>query len=155
MFSHKSVITRVLTVAFGASLLCIGVALAQSDKQDLTFSRDIAPILQKNCAGCHRPDEMAPFSVLSYKDVQPWTRMIKEQVRARQMPPWHADARYGDFANSSRLAQKDIDTIVAWVDQGAKEGDLEEMPFVFNRGWSIGKPDQILTMSDDYVIEPG
>lgn len=155
MFSNRSLITRVLTVAVGASLLCIGVALAQSDKKELTFSRDIAPILQKNCAACHRPDEMAPFSVLSYHDVQPWVRMIKEQVQARQMPPWHADSRYGDFANSSRLAQKDIDTIVAWVDQGAKEGDLEDMPFVFNRGWSIGKPDQILTMSEDYVIEPG
>jgi hypothetical protein len=97
---------------------------------------------------------MAPFSVLTYRDLQPWLPMIKEQVKTRQMPPWHADSRFGDFANSSRLAQKDIDTIVSWINQGCKEGDPKDLPPEGGdaRGWSIGKPDQILVMSEDYVI---
>jgi hypothetical protein len=64
----------------------------------ITFTRDVAPILFQNCAGCHRPDDIAPFSVLSYKDVRPWARSIKEKVVRREMPPWHADPHYGQFS---------------------------------------------------------
>jgi hypothetical protein len=157
MLSSKSIVTRVFTIIGGSSLLCLGVALAQQSGKELTFNRDIAPILEKNCAGCHRPNDMAPFSVLSYKDVQPWIPLLREQVKTRQMPPWHADSRFGDFSNNLQLAQKDIDAIVTWVDQGAKEGDKKDLASVpgDTRGWSIGKPDQILMMSEDYVIEPG
>src|ERR1700724_2143683 len=120
MLLSKSIITRVFTIIGGSRLLCLGVALAQQSGKVLTFNRDIARILEKNCAGCHRPDDMAPFSVLSYKDVQPWIPLLRERVKTRQMPPWHADSRFGDFSNNLQLAQKDLDAIVTWVDQGAK-----------------------------------
>ena len=69
----------------------------------LTFNKDIAPILHNKCAECHRPGEAAGFSVLSYKDVRPWARSIKEKVVTRQMPPWHADPHVGRWANDRRL----------------------------------------------------
>ncbi len=88
----------------------------------VTFTKDIAPIFFKNCAECHRAGEAAPFSVMSYKDVRPWAKSIREKVASREMPPWHADAVYGHFKNDRRLTQKEIDTINAWVDGGAAEG---------------------------------
>jgi hypothetical protein len=85
----------------------------------VTFTRDIAPIFFKNCAECHRPGEGAPFSALSFKDVRPWAKSIREKVLSRQMPPWHADPHYGDFKNNRALTQQEIETVVRWVDDGA------------------------------------
>jgi hypothetical protein len=123
----------------------------------VSFSRDVAPIFFKRCAECHRPNDIAPFSVLTYKDVRPWARSIREKVITREMPPWHADPRYGHFENDARLSQKDIDTIVAWVDQGAIEGDPKDFPTwpEHVEGWRIGKPDQVFSMTEDYTIKPG
>ena len=73
---------------------------------DLTFNKDIAPLFFKNCAECHRPGETAPFSALTYKDVRPWAKSIREKVLDRQMPPWHADPHTGQWANDRRLTQK-------------------------------------------------
>src|SRR5262245_8585902 len=77
----------------------------------VTFSKDVAPIFYKNCAACHRPGEIAPMSLLSYKDARPWARSIREKVVSHTMPPWHADPRYGHYANDRSLSQHDIDTI--------------------------------------------
>src|SRR5712692_1440704 len=123
----------------------------------ITFTRDVARIFYENCAACHRPNDIAPFSVLTYKDVRPWARSIREKVITREMPPWHADPRYGHFENDARLSQKDIDTIVAWVDQGAIEGDPKDLPTwpEHVEGWRIGKPDQVFSMTEDYTIKPG
>ena len=74
----------------------------------VTFSKDVAPILFKNCATCHRQGELAPMSLLTYKDARPWARSIKEKVVTRQMPPWHADPQYGHFVNDTRLSQEQI-----------------------------------------------
>src|SRR5712692_687324 len=106
-----------------------GTAITSSSNAtaSITFTRDVASILYKNCAGCHRPNDIAPFSVLTYQDVRPWARSIREKVITRQMPPWHADPRYGHFANDTRLSKKDLDTIVSWVDRGAKEGDRNDL----------------------------
>src|SRR5213082_3208425 len=90
-----------------------------------TFSRDVAPILYKNCVECHRPAAMAPMSLLTYEDARPWARAIKQKVVARQMPPWGADPSIGTFANDISLKQADVDTIAAWVDGGAPEGSRE------------------------------
>src|SRR5215467_11284835 len=92
-------------------------------KDEVTFSKNVAPIFYKNCTSCHRPDDLAPMSLLTYKDARPWARAIKEKVVTREMPPWLADPHYGQFANDKRLSQQDVDTIAAWVDQGAREGD--------------------------------
>src|SRR5215831_4237322 len=92
----------------------------------VTFTKDVAPILFKNCAQCHRPGEVAPMSLLNYKEVRPWARSIKEKVVSREMPPWLADPQNTHFVNDRRLSQKEIDTIVAWVDAGAPKGDDKE-----------------------------
>jgi Domain of unknown function (DUF3471)/Copper type II ascorbate-dependent monooxygenase, C-terminal domain len=122
--------------------------------RNVSFSKDVAPILFKSCANCHRPDDIAPFSVLSYKDVRPWAKSIREKVINREMPPWSADSRYGDFSNNPSLSQSEIDTIVAWVDQGAREGDSKVLPPVpqFNDAWEIGKPDVIVAMPEEYTL---
>src|SRR5262247_1363423 len=134
------------------SLICLAAAAVVITRGDLTgaeaaaptFSKDIAPILVKNCISCHRPGEVAPMSLLSYKEVRPWAKSIRETVVKRQMPPWLADPHYGKFANDRSLSQQQIDTIVAWVDGGAKEGDPKDLPPApkfDDSGWHIGKPD--------------
>ena len=101
---------------------------ANGGSTSVTFTKDVASILHNNCASCHRAGEIAPMSLLSFKDVRPWAKSIREVVVERRMPPWLADPKHGEFANDSRLSQKDIDTIVAWVDGGAKEGDAKDLP---------------------------
>src|SRR6185436_9359254 len=122
--------------------------------KNVTFSKEVAPIFYKSCAECHRAGEAAPFSVLSYKDVRPWAKSIKEKVVSRQMPPWHADPQVGRWANDPRLTQAQIDTITAWVDGGAKEGDAKDLPAApqFVEGWGIGKPDVIIQMPEEYTV---
>lgn len=121
---------------------------------NVTFSKDVAPIIQKNCQVCHRPGEVAPMSFLNYKEVRPWARSIREKVVSREMPPWFADPKHGEFSNDCRLAQKEIDTIVAWVENGAAEGDPKEMPPnpKYTDGWQIGKPEVVLPMTVDFNI---
>ncbi len=123
----------------------------------VTFTKDVAPIFFKNCAECHRAGETAPFSVMSYKDVRPWAKSIREKVVNKEMPPWHADAAYGHFKNDRRLSQKEVDTITDWVDGGAIEGDPKNLPPApkFAEGWSIGAPDLVLQMKEEYTIEAG
>jgi mono/diheme cytochrome c family protein len=153
-------------IAFVAA--CIGVVAlttfsviqASGNKpaaKTVTFSKDVAPIFNKSCAECHRPGEAAPFSILTYKEARPWARSIKEQVVNKKMPPWHADPHVGTWANDARLSQKEIDTIAAWVDGGAVEGNPKDLPPApkFSEGWAIGKPDVILDMGKDYVLKPG
>jgi len=124
-------------------------------KADVTFNKDVAPIFFKNCAECHRPGEAAPMSLLSYKDARPWARSIRENVLSREMPPWHADPHVGQFTNDPRLTQAEIDTITAWVDGGAKEGEPRDLPPApkFVEGWNIGQPDLILKMPGEFTLD--
>ncbi len=124
-------------------------------KREVTFSKDVAPILFKNCVECHRANEAAPMSLMSYKEARPWAKSIKEKVITREMPPWHADPHFGEFSNDRRLSQKDVDTIAAWVDGGAKEGDQKDLPPqpVFTDGWAIGKPDVVLQMPQEFTLD--
>lgn len=138
----------------------LDVSSASSDsisdsKEMITFSKDVAPIFFNNCAECHRPGEAAPMSLLSYKDARPWAKSIREKVVTREMPPWHADPHHGDFLNDRRLTKEQIDTIIAWVDQGAMEGDRKDLPPVpnFTEGWAIGKPDLVLTMPEEFTLD--
>lgn len=121
----------------------------------VTFNKEVAPIFYKSCAGCHRPGEAAPFSTLSYKDVRPWARSIKEKVVKREMPPWHADSRVGHWANNPSLTDDEIKTIAAWVDGGAAEGNAKDLPPApqFIEGWAIGKPDLVITVPEEYTLE--
>jgi hypothetical protein len=117
--------------------------------KEVTYNRDVAPILYKNCVVCHRPNDIAPMSLLTYKDTRPWGRAIREAVVQRKMPPWHADPKVGDFLNDPRLSDADIATIDAWVRTGAREGDPKDLPPppVFAEGWHI-KPDIVFTIPE-------
>src|SRR5258708_4961265 len=119
-----------------------------------TFTKDIAPLFFKNCVECHRDGEVAPMSLLTYKDARPWTKSIRDKINARTMPPWLADPHFGKFANDRRLSDADIATITAWIDSGAKEGNPKDLPKApeFPDGWSIGKPDQIFSMPVEYDV---
>jgi len=119
-----------------------------------TFSKDVAPIVQQHCQGCHRPGESTPFSLTSYKEARPWASAIKEAVQLRKMPPWFADPNYGHFSNDRTMPQKDIDTIIAWVNAGAPEGNPKDLPkpIQFVEGWNIGKPDLAVTMPSKYEV---
>ena len=119
-----------------------------------TFSKDVAPILDKHCVECHRPDAIAPMALTSYDETRPWARAVKQKVQARQMPPWGADPAIGTFKNDPSLSQKEIDTIDAWVDAGSPEGNKADLPALptFTDGWSIGKPDLVFTMVEPFKV---
>src|SRR6266542_6529998 len=144
------------------SLICLTAAAVVITRGDLTgaeaaaptFSKDIAPILVKNCISCHRPGEIAPMSLMSYKEVRPWAKSVREKVARREMPPWHADPAHGEWTNDRRLSQKEIDAIVAWVDGGAPEGDQKDLPPLpkFAAGWQIGEPDVVFYMPEDFTV---
>src|SRR3974390_393111 len=90
--------------------------------QDLTYYKDIEPIIQTKCSGCHKPGESAPFSLLTYDDVAKRVSFIKDVVQKKYMPPWKADNNYVHFANDRSLTEKEINTIVKWIDDKAPEG---------------------------------
>jgi hypothetical protein len=123
--------------------------------KSVTFTKDVAPILFRNCVECHRPGEAAPMSLLSYADARPWAKSIREKVASREMPPWHAGSHSADFKNDRRLSQEEIDTILAWTDEGAKEGPVDDLPPApkFADGWSIGQPDVVLQMPEEFTLE--
>lgn len=120
----------------------------------ITFTRDIAPIIQKNCQDCHRTGQVAPMPLLTYEDVVNWSEMIHEVVSDNRMPPWGADPAHGKFANDRRLSKEDKERLLAWVDQGCARGDEKDMPpaRTFTEGWSIGKPDVVFTMPTAYTV---
>ena len=115
---------------------------------DVTFHRDVLPILQRHCQSCHRPGEAAPFSLLTYNDARPWAKAIREAVLTKKMPPWFADPEYGHFRNDQRLSPAEVRTVGDWVSAGAPEGDpaLAPEPASFANGWSIGEPDLVVEL---------
>ncbi|HEY7913968.1 MAG TPA: cytochrome c [Blastocatellia bacterium] len=141
-------------MVFAFSALALPGSAPAGRAAEVTFSRDVAPIFFKSCVNCHRPGEVAPMSLLTYKEARPWARSIKEKVATREMPPWHADPAHGTFSNDRSLTQKEINTIAAWVDGGAKEGDPADLPPAprFVEGWQIGKPDVVLAMREEYQV---
>src|SRR5579862_9842123 len=131
MTFRKAALSLIATFAAVFGLAHIITTSADSGAtREVTFSKDVAPIFFKNCVECHKPNDIAPMSLLTYKESRPWARSIKEKVSNGDMPPWGADPRFGQFANDHRLSKQDIETITAWVDQGAKEGDPKFMPKV-------------------------
>lgn len=118
-----------------------------------TFYKDVLPIVQAHCQSCHRPGEVAPFSLLTYKDARPWAKAIKKAVTARQMPPWFADPAYGHFSNDRRLDSKSIETLNAWADAGAPAGNEADAPpaLTFNDGWNL-KPDIVVELPKPFQV---
>jgi mono/diheme cytochrome c family protein len=119
--------------ALSAGMFALAVAaptMAADTPAKVTFSKDVAPIFQAKCQGCHQPNSIAPMSLITYQESRPWARSIRERVSTRQMPPWHIDKSVGvqKFKNDMSLSDEQIDTIVRWVDAGAPQGDPKDMP---------------------------
>jgi Tfp pilus assembly protein PilF len=121
---------------------------------ELTFNKDIAPLLWKHCAGCHRPGASAPFSLIEYKDVVPRARQIVAATRNRVMPPWLPEPGHGEFADVRRLAPEEIDRIDQWVQGGAREGRAADRgtPPQWTEGWQLGTPDLVVTLPVSYRV---
>ena len=119
-----------------------------------TYARDVAPILYRSCTNCHRPGEIGPMSLLTYRDVRPWAKSIGTRVNAGTMPPWHADPSTGEFDNDRRLTEAEKGVIAQWVAAGAPEGNPQDLPAPpqYADGWMIRQPDAVLTMQEDYPI---
>lgn len=139
---------RFAFVLFSSFVVASGLAMSQTASlpaEPITYTRDIAPILHKNCTGCHRPGQGAPMSLLTYKDVRPWARPIRSEVVQRQMPPWFADRHIQSFSNDPSLSEQEIDLISRWVAAGAPRGDGPDPdPPQYPDGWQIGTPDLVL-----------
>jgi len=122
---------------------------------EVTFTRDVAPILYKRCVACHHANDIAPMPLLTFEQARPWAKAILEAVLTRQMPPWHADPHYGEFGNDRRLTDVEIATVQAWVVGGAPQGDPKDLPPAphFTEGWRIGKPDVIIPIPNDYLVK--
>ncbi len=140
--------------ALGVSALAAGLAAAADSTPTATFHKDVVPILQARCQGCHRPGEIGPMPLLTYKDARPWAKAMKEAVLSRKMPPWFADAGHGRFANDRSLAKTEVDVLTAWADSGAREGKPHEAPSPrsFSRGWNIPPPDLVLEMPEAFAV---
>src|SRR5215831_17355688 len=120
-----------------------------------TFTKDVAPVLQKHCQSCHRPGEAAPFSMLTYEETRPWATTIRMAVTQKIMPPWFADPRYGHFSNQRSLSPDEIRTLVAWVNGGAQRGAPGDTPAPtshFVEGWEISSPDVVLQLPKPFEV---
>lgn len=144
--------------AFGALLMFAGASFAATPVADrqVTFAKDVAPILQEKCETCHRPGQGAPMSLRTYEEARPWARSIKQRVASEEMPPWHLDKTVGiqKFMNDRSLSDDQIATIVKWVDEGAPLGDKKDLPaakvWPNDSGWMLAK---ILGKEPDFVVK--
>jgi len=150
---------RVSTTLMGVCVMALmmgsaaGASAAEAEGAP-TFAKDVAPIFYDNCVTCHRPNHLAPMSLISYEDARPWARAVKSKVLAGEMPPFFADTSVRAYKNDTSLTQQEIDTIAAWVDGGAPRGNDADLPEVpqFAEGWSIGEPDLIFTMLEPFEV---
>ena len=155
--AHRSVVT--LSVVLAISAPAVAADPADPATPQVTFTRDVAPIVQEKCQQCHQPNSIAPMSLISFQDVRPWARSIKQRVVSRQMPPWHIDQSVGvrKFKNDMSLTDAQIETIARWVDAGAPEGSPKDLPaakpLLTDNEWQavrdgLGPPDLIVRSSE-------
>ncbi len=150
----------------------IGRVFTQTRDNGVTYAHQISRILQRRCVECHRQGEIAPFALEQYSEVVGWAEMIKEVVQQQRMPPWHASAEYGSFSNDRRLSEEEKRLIYQWVDDGAPQGDLAQLPppIQYTSGWQLPRqPDLVVRMRDKpfavsatgeikyqyFVVDPG
>jgi len=148
------------TLSLFIAMVGFTMAVAAADApQQVTFSKDVAPIFQEHCQSCHHVGTVAPMSLVKYEEARPWARAIKQRVSAREMPPWFIDRNVGvqHFQNDESLTDEEIATIVKWVDTGAPQGNPADMPparqFADDQAWQIGKPDVIITLPKDVLVK--
>ncbi len=138
----------------------VAAALDEQDKEHpanvgkVSYSGEVATIIQNKCQTCHRPGQVGPFSLLTYDDARKHAAMIREVLTERRMPPWHADPRYGHFVNDRSLSANERSTFLAWLEQGTPLGDPKAIPAARNypEGWSIGKPDAVFEIPEPYYV---
>lgn len=137
-----------ILAALVSILLFVAADSPQKVSSPPTFYRDVVPILQEHCQTCHRPGEIAPFSLLSYKETKPWAQAIKKAAQSKNMPPWFADPRFGKWADDPSLTPEQIATLAAWADAGAPGGDPRDAPPAkkWSAGWNIPQPDAVIRM---------
>jgi hypothetical protein len=149
-----------LRAVIAVSTLGFGTLLASS-VAPVTFTKDVAPILQERCQECHHAGSMAPMSLVTYEETRPWAKAIRQRVILRQMPPWHIDPSVGvqKFKNDMSLTADQINTIVRWVDSGAPLGDVKDMPapkqWPAPNEWKASKelgPPDLVIKSEPYTM---
>jgi peroxiredoxin len=138
------------TVAVGCP---IAYPRAQVASAKVTYHRDVLPILQKHCQGCHRPGEVGPFALMTYRQAVNWAEDIKEYTRTRRMPPWKPTEGHA-FLGERKLTGREIATLAEWADGGTPEGDVKDAPapVKFAAGWRLGKPDLVLEPKEDFTL---
>jgi len=141
---------RPWSLALAALLLAGPSARAE----EVTYTQHVAPILNKHCASCHRPGEVGPFSLLTYKDAAKRADFLKDITGSRRMPPWKPEHGFGEFLDERRLTDAEIKTLAAWADTGAKEGDPKFLPDApkFTDGWQLGEPDLVIKMPEAFKL---
>ncbi len=132
----------------------IGRVIHREPTGDITYSNQISRLLQKHCVRCHRPAQIAPFSLLDYDEVIGWAETICEVMSDARMPPWHASPQHGEFMNDARMTDEEKETFYSWVKNGAPKGDAAQLPkpLHFDEEWQIGKPDLILKMPQRFEV---
>jgi len=159
MSANKTRGFMTLLALLGGTVVLCAQAPATPPPNQPTFAKDVAPILQKTCQTCHRPGNIAPMSLLTYQDVRPWARAIKQQVVQRNMPPWYIDRAVGinKFKNDPSLSDREIETISKWVDAGAILGNEADMPpprqFEDSDRWHIGNPDVVVKLKKEVLVK--
>ena len=151
-----TLITSASLFVFAALTISPASSHTGSDKTPVTFTKDVAPILQKRCEECHRDGGVAPMAFTTYEQARPWARSIKEKSVSREMPPFHAAGAVGRYQDDPRLTDAEIATITRWVDGGAPRGDKRDMPAarVWKTEWKNGQPDLVLKVQRPYTVKP-
>ena len=154
MMTRTTVAAAAFCVLAGVATVRVGAQAAAKPSASPTFTRDVAPIFYKNCTNCHRPGQIAPMSLLTFKDARPWAKSIATQVSKGAMPPWHADPSHGEFLNDRRLTDAERALVVAWANGGAPEGNPKDLPAppTYAGEWMIGQPDAVFSMQEDYPV---
>lgn len=146
---------RYNTIAAALLLALIAACSPAPKEENVTFSKDIAPLIYKNCTDCHRKGEAGPFPLITYNDVLTRSKLIKFVTKTRFMPPWPADASYTHFVGEKVLSEDQISLIQKWVDAGCPIGDSTKIPAppIFPQGSQLGKPDLVIRLRDVYKIK--
>ncbi len=149
-------ITRILalSVVLISTVAMCAAQTSQNQSGEITFHKNIEPILQKHCQECHRPGEAGPMPLLNYSQTRPWAKAIRSAVLSGKMPPWHADPHVGKFTNDVSLSAREKEMLIAWIDAGSQEGNVADAPAArkFTDGWRISKPDVVFEMPEEFAV---